>query len=381
MDLSPIFNESLAKHNVPPLRPRPFRLADLDEFLKEAYRINTHIADLTAYLSAIRPSYLSASSASAPSSSRRYHQPHAPSRRPHAPPRADSSASPAGPGAAHRPTHLTDAQRDQIDAETKALLRELNAGIAALAEAEGVRRDASRAVRLKKRRRVGLGALGRWAAGGGKGEGLDEEEEKGEEEGRDEAVGAFRDGVVWYLREKLRAAGERQSEMVGRRLGEEVERRKNELNRFVGSRGGKIDGLAANGFAGGEKRGSVDEGKATVAGTWGDDDEELSEEQMQTFARENQDMLRQYEDQLDQVRTAERSLVEISELQSTLAENLTTQQEHIDLLVQDSLMTAENVGKGNKELKRASERASTARVIFYATGAFCFTIVLWDLII
>ncbi|TKA75614.1 hypothetical protein B0A49_10828 [Cryomyces minteri] len=92
-------------------------------------------------------------------------------------------------------------------------------------------------------------------------------------------------------------------------------------------------------------------------------------------------MLKHYEDTLDQVRTAERSLLEISELQTTLASNLATQSAHIDQLVQDSFMTKENVGSGNKELKKASERKSTARLVFWATGGFCATLVLWDLLI
>jgi syntaxin 18 len=78
--------------------------------------------------------------------------------------------------------------------------------------------------------------------------------------------------------------------------------------------------------------------------------------------------------------TAERSLIEISELQSTLVTNLTEQNEHIEQLVQDSFSTTENVGRGNKELKRASERTSGARILFHSTCAFCAFLVVWDLI-
>jgi len=39
MDLSPTFNSLLQKHGSPPIKPYTFRLQDLDEFLKEAYRI------------------------------------------------------------------------------------------------------------------------------------------------------------------------------------------------------------------------------------------------------------------------------------------------------------------------------------------------------
>ena len=80
-------------------------------------------------------------------------------------------------------------------------------------------------------------------------------------------------------------------------------------------------------------------------------------------------------------RATEKSLVEISERQTTLANNLSVQAAHIDQLVQDSFSTTENVGSGNKELKRATERRSTAQAGFWGTCVFCTTLVLWDLFI
>lgn len=77
----------------------------------------------------------------------------------------------------------------------------------------------------------------------------------------------------------------------------------------------------------------------------------------------------------------EKSLLEISELQTTLANNLSIQSAHIEQLVQDSFSTAENVGGGNKELKKATERKSTAQAVFWGTCMFCTTLVLWDLFI
>ncbi len=65
-------------------------------------------------------------------------------------------------------------------------------------------------------------------------------------------------------------------------------------------------------------------------------------------------------------------------MQTTLADNLAVQSAHIDQLVEDAHMTAENVGKGNKELKKASERRSLAQMVFYGTSVVCFTLVLWD---
>ena len=44
MDITPTFNQVLAKHNAPPIKPFKFRVEALDDFVKEAYRIVGHVA-------------------------------------------------------------------------------------------------------------------------------------------------------------------------------------------------------------------------------------------------------------------------------------------------------------------------------------------------
>ena len=77
-------------------------------------------------------------------------------------------------------------------------------------------------------------------------------------------------------------------------------------------------------------------------------------------------------------RTAESSLLEISELQTQLATNLATQNVHIDNLVMDSLATTENIQRGNKELKKASEKVSIAQSAFFGAAVFCGVVFIWD---
>lgn len=79
-------------------------------------------------------------------------------------------------------------------------------------------------------------------------------------------------------------------------------------------------------------------------------------------------------------RTAERSLLEIAELQSSLVSHLDIQSSHISQLVSDSINTTANVQGGNKELKKASERKSTARMVFWASCVLCGVLVGWDLV-
>lgn len=80
-------------------------------------------------------------------------------------------------------------------------------------------------------------------------------------------------------------------------------------------------------------------------------------------------------------RTAEKSLLEISELQNMLVNNLTAQSAHIDQLVAESFETTEGVGKGNKELKKSVSRASPARYTFFAATSLCAFLVIWDLLV
>ncbi|KAI6893228.1 hypothetical protein KC334_g12913, partial [Hortaea werneckii] len=135
-DITPDFNVCLKEKGSQPVLKRELNIDKIDSFLQEAYTINNRISDLTRELRSIRPSYLSTA---------------APSRRRH-----DSNHA--------RP--LTDKERDAIDAQSKQLLRQLNSKITELKQVEDVRNQAAESIALKKRNQGGLGALGRWAAGG-----------------------------------------------------------------------------------------------------------------------------------------------------------------------------------------------------------------------
>lgn len=207
--------------------------------------------------------------------------------------------------------------------------------------------------------------------------------EEEQEEAARKTIAAVRESIILFLSRKLEEAGRVQSGMMDVRLGREVEKSKSILAKSAVA-GGIPQAWAENEDKMHLQGGSAKQNRSS--GVWEsssmDDQEQpqLSEEQLQQFAEENHELLKHYEDQLDQVRTAERSILEISELHSTLHANLTQQAEHIEQLVQDSYLTTENVGKGNKELKRASERQSTAQLVFYSTAAFCSFLVIWDLV-
>ena len=244
-----------------------------------------HIVELHTYLRAVRPSYLSTA--------------HPPRRKTQA---ARTSPSQKGardskfPRADPDRVYLNEAQRTEIDAQAKQLLRELHAAITGLAEAEQVRQSAETAVALRKRARKGLGALGRWAAGGAITAKSPEEEA---EDAKANMLKAHREGVIWYLQQRLEECGGFQSSMMEIRITREVEKNKSVLYKARGP------ALAA------ERARSTNEDQVEMdyrsAVQLPDDvsaavEQELSPEQLQLFASENQDMLKHYEDTLDQVR-------------------------------------------------------------------------------
>ena len=249
---------------------------------------NTHIASLSAYLRSIRAPYLST-----------------------APPPIRSSRPPSTKHPHVGPpdrTYLTDPQREAIDASSKSVLRDLNASITQLAQAETVRQQTVDQIAAKKRGRVG-GALLRWAEGeeGRRKEAAGKEGLSGEEQ----TMRMWREGALFYLRLRLGEAGELQRSMMSRRLEREVERSKSvlyktkwgvpvdlmgdqeDMNGFGGNYGG--GGKRGGGY--GSKMGAVEleeERKRTET--------QLSPEQLQLFAKENNDLLKHYEETLDQVR-------------------------------------------------------------------------------
>jgi hypothetical protein len=311
---------------------------------------NARISELTQELRAIRPRYLSTA---------------LPQRRRHIATAGDSH---------DRSRPLTNIERDEFDAQSKLLLRQLNGAISGLQQAEDVRKQAHDSVALSKRARGGLGGLGRWAAGGAITAKSPEEEL---EQAQAATLAEVRGSILHYLQKGLERASRAQTDMMDVRLNRELEKSKSILaNSAMNGRMSTVQGDYTN-----SARATDIEAETSTAESGGNaPGGPLTQEQRQQFAEENHALLKHYEDQLDQVRTAERSILEISEMHSTLHASLQQQSEHIDQLVQDSFLTSENVGRGNKELKKASERKSTAQALFYSTVAFCSFLVIWDII-
>ncbi|KAI0482168.1 snare-complex protein syntaxin-18 N-terminus-domain-containing protein [Xylariaceae sp. FL0804] len=352
-DITPVFNGFLKQHEAPPAR-RSFNVDSLDDFLKEAYRINSHITSLHADLRNIRQSYLSTAqprktllrSAQKPHQQQQQHE---------------------------QPRPLSDREREEIDANAKKMLRELNASIRRLADIEQARAEIEAKVIQKKFVR-GLGALGAWAAGG---QLSSKSPEHVTAEERARAMCSHRDGVLWLLRHRLQACIRAQQDMMEIRISREMEKNRSILAK---SRGQDAPSLSGPGES--RRRASqAPQPPPPEESTAHDPTGDLTAEQIQMFEKDNQDMLKHYESTLDQVRTAEKSLIEIAELQTQLIDTLQTQSAGIEQLVADAENTTENVGGGNRQLKQATQRSSPAKFTFFATCGLCAFLVVWDLVI
>lgn len=106
----------------------------------------------------------------------------------------------------------------------------------------------------------------------------------------------------------------------------------------------------------------------------------LSEQQMQQFASENDTLLESMNSTLNTVLRAEKSLLEISQLQSTLIAHLATQSEAIELLYDDAMGTVADLGRANDQLKKAKERGKEGRlylVVFLVIASLTLLFLDW----
>ncbi len=192
--------------------------------------------------------------------------------------------------------YLTDRQRDEIDAETKQLLRELNASIRNLADAEQLRQNTETTLTRKKYARTGLGVLSTWAAGGAsQGKSYDQERD----EAKAGAIKMHRESVLWYLRQKLQECGSFQASMMETRIMREMEKNKSLLYKARGKPMPEFGGFDDAPMPP-PKHGKITmhlEDQKTQ-----NPEDELSPEQLQMFEKENQDMMKHYEATLDQVK-------------------------------------------------------------------------------
>lgn len=199
------------------------------------------------------------------------------------------------------------------------MLRDLSTSITNLAAAEGLRQETADTL-LRKKYGASEGFLWRWASGGArrKPDEDDDDEGKPAEQRRDEGMArmtkAVREAVLWFLRRGLEGAVEVQRGMVERRIERVREKEKSVLYKSAaaGAAAGVPASAPANISVSAEKKppqqsaaGQI-ETNVTDSATLSESEvaaieAQLSPQQLQLFAEENDSMLRHYEDTLHKV--------------------------------------------------------------------------------
>lgn len=160
------------------------------------------------------------------------------------------------------------------------MIRELLAVISRLESTEKVRAQTAD-VLLRRRFTTGLRGLFR-----------DESVEREYEEGKLSTLKQHREGVLWFLKTKLEKASEVQRGQQEIRLQRQVEKGKSMLNKAppqLASSGASMSGGSGRNVA------LMEEEKKNI-------EEQLTTEQLQLFEKENGELMKHYEDALDQVR-------------------------------------------------------------------------------
>lgn len=89
----------------------------------------------------------------------------------------------------------------------------------------------------------------------------------------------------------------------------------------------------------------------------------LTQDQIQQFEAEESALLKATQTDLESLKLAESSLLEIASLQSQLAMHLTQQSELTDKLWEEAVGVSGKVEEGNVQLKKARERNRESRVV------------------
>ncbi|GAA6001785.1 hypothetical protein JCM10207_002319 [Rhodosporidiobolus poonsookiae] len=106
---------------------------------------------------------------------------------------------------------------------------------------------------------------------------------------------------------------------------------------------------------------------------------QLTAEQVQQFEAEESALLKATQSDLEALKSAESSLLEIASLQSQLAMHLTQQAELTDKLWEDAVTVTGKIGEGNQQLTKAKERGRESRMwlLIFLLGS-SFTLLFLD---
>ncbi|KAG2214655.1 hypothetical protein INT46_005672 [Mucor plumbeus] len=314
-----------------------------DLFTKEAYRIYQHITSLKRFLLTIRPAYLSTSKR--PST----HYGHSNNNSLDDPAMGGDSLFAIFSGNIHS---LTDRERDEIDFQAKLIIRRCIDRIKELEESEKIRQS-NEASKPTSRLAHFLGKLGNPTGGGM----------------TEDVLFVHRSSIMWFLNQQLMQVSQIQKDQQEIRLTREIEKSENQLSKAMYV----------------EPPVYIPEQQQQQQQQQQQEEESnpfeqaLSQEQIQMLEKENSVMLEDLNNTLNEVKSAEKALLEISTLQTQLTNHLAAQTIQTDKLYADAIATTEKVEQGNLQLITARERNKNSRnfMLIFLLGA-CFVLLFLD---
>lgn len=294
-------------------------MASYDLFTKEAYRILQHITSLKQFLISIRRAYLDD-----------YVNPR--STRPAATSLKLEGSSSLFSMFPNNVSSLTDQERDEIDFQAKILIRRCMDRIKELEEAEKLRQ------RQEQERQGAI--LSRLFF-------LNNATTVAQD-----TLTLHRSSITWFLNKRLTEVSELQKSQQEIRLNRALEKTDNQLFRQTTVKQPMTY--------------TEDEEEEEKEQTFDTMDQELPQELIQVLEKENSAMLEEFNHTLDQVRNAEKALLEISTLQNQLTEHLAAQTAQTDRLYADSIASTERIEQGNLQLigTREHNRGTRKFVLF-----------------
>ncbi|KAK9458676.1 uncharacterized protein V1516DRAFT_682312 [Lipomyces oligophaga] len=297
----------------------------VDVFTEEARQIYQHIVSLQGFVSKIRPAYLNVSSHSYSST-------------------LNFQRLDAGAG-------LSDAQRDEIDYESRLIIQQCTARVRKLEKVAAAAGEVSDLVSGYEDNDGQVSKLTRMLLPG--------VTVAREARGRANTLGLHRRGITQMLNKMLKEVSEAQTDMQEVRLSRASEKAKSALNSRISTVLGNVTG----GSYSSDKKVltmqqllAEEEDASTSISDEVKLEREMDTEMLQELETENTALLAEFQDRLDQAEQAEKSLYEIASLQSELAMHLAEQSEKTEQLYTDAGESIGDVQSANTQLQSARKR-------------------------
>jgi syntaxin 18 len=300
------------------VKRRESRDESYDLFTKEAYRIYQHIDSLKRFLTTIRPVYLSTSNRPSTNHSKKSTD-------------LNEGDSLFTLFSGHI-QHLTDRERDEIDFQAKLIIRRCIDRIKELEEAEKIRQKNEELNNQKP-----LAILSHFL--------------KVATATTEDMLFVHRSSITWFLNQKLMQVSQIQKDQQEIRLSRELEKSENQLSKSFYPPPPPLF----------QQQQPVEPDEPLDAF-----EQQLSNEQIQMLEKENSVMLEELNNTLNQIKNAEKALLEISTLQTQLTNHLAAQTIQTDRLYADAIQTTEKVEQGNLQLFSARERNKSSRKFMLA---------------